>query len=232
MEKIVLDAENRTAIGKKVRALRREGKLPAIIYGKGIQPMAISLDYIDASKILSSVTSSHLIEIDVDGHSHNVLVRDRQRDPILRNLIHVDFLAVSMTETLRTNVMVELVGEAPAATEYGGIVVPSAEYLEVESLPQNLPEKFVVDISGLENVGDAIFVRDLDIPEGVEVLTDMDETVVIVTAQMMEEVLEELEEVEAMEEMAEEPEIIERGRLEEEEGLEAVEPGEEEVEEE
>ncbi|MEJ2709590.1 MAG: 50S ribosomal protein L25 [Anaerolineales bacterium] len=232
MEKIVLDAENRTAIGKKVRALRREGKLPAIIYGKGIQPLPISLDYLEASKVLSGVTSSHLIEIDVDGDSHNVLVRDRQRDPILRNLIHVDFLAVSMTEKLRTNVMVELVGEAPAATEYGGIVVPSAESLEVESLPENLPEKFVVDISGLEEVGDAIFVRDLDIPDGVEVLTDMDETVVIVTAQMMEEVLEELEEVEAMEEMAEEPEIIERGRLEEEEAAEGLEPAEEEAEEE
>lgn len=227
MEKIVLDAENRTAIGKKVRALRREGKLPAIIYGKGIEPKAISLDYLEASKVLSGVTSSHLIEIDVDGDSHNVLVRDRQRDPILRNLIHVDFLAVSMTEKLRTNVMVELVGEAPAATEYGGIVVPSAESLEVESLPQNLPEKFVVDISGLEEVGDAIFVRDLEIPDGVEVLTDMDETVVIVTAQMMEEVLEELEEVEAMEEMAEEPEVIERGRLEEEEAAEGVESTEE-----
>ena len=218
MEEIVLEAKKRTRIGKKVKALRREGGLPAIIYGGNVTPIPITLDAHDARLVLSGVTSSHMIVIDVDGDRLNVLVRDRQREPIRGHLLHVDFLAVSLTETLRTNVMVELVGDSPAVKEYGFNLVSGLEALEVESLPQNLPERFVVDVSILREIGDAIYVRDLELPSDVEILTDPDEVLAIVTAPAAEEAEEEAEEeVEELEYGEEGPEVIERGKAEEEE---------------
>jgi len=217
MEEIVLQAQKREKIGKKVKALRREGGLPAIIYGGSIKPIPITLDAHDASLVLSGVTSSHMITVDVDGEPLNVLVRDRQREPILGSLLHVDFLAVSLTETLRTNVMIELVGDSPAVKESGFILVSGLDALEVESLPQNLPERILVDVSILKEIGDAIYVRDLSLPSEVEVLTDPEEMVALVTAPSAEEEEEEEEEVEEMEYGEEGPEVIERGKAEEEE---------------
>jgi large subunit ribosomal protein L25 len=217
MEEIVLQAKKREEIGKKVKALRREGGLPAIIYGGNINPIPITLDAHDAGLVLSGVTSSHMITVNVDGESLNVLVRERQREPILGNLLHVDFLAVSLTETLRTNVMVELVGDAPAVKEYGFILVSGLDALEVESLPQNLPERIVVDVSILKDIGDAIYVRDISLSSEVEVLTDPDEMVALVTAPSAEEEEEEEVEEEEVEYGEEGPEVIERGKAEEEE---------------
>jgi large subunit ribosomal protein L25 len=217
MEEIVLQARKREKIGKKVKALRREGGLPAIIYGGSIKPIPITLDAHDARLVLSGVTSSHMITVDVDGEPLNVLVRDRQREPILGSLLHVDFLAVSLTETLRTNVMIELVGDSPAVKESGFILVSGLDALEVESLPQNLPERILVDVSILKEIGDAIYVRDISLPSEVEVLTDPEEMVALVTAPSAEEEEEEEEEVEEMEYGEEGPEVIERGKAEEEE---------------
>jgi large subunit ribosomal protein L25 len=216
MEEIVLHAKKRDKIGKRVKALRREGGLPAIIYGGSIDPTPITLDARDASRVLSGVTSSHMIAVDVDGERLNVLVRERQREPILGSLLHVDFLAVSLTETLRANVMIELVGDAPAVKEFGFILVSGVEALEVESLPQNLPERVLVDISKLSEIGDAIYVRDIELASEVEVLTDPEEMVALVTAPAAEEAEEEVEE-EEIEYGEEGPEVIERGKAEEEE---------------
>lgn len=215
MEEIVLQANLREVVGKKVKVLRREGKLPAILYGHNIDPILVSLDLRGASRVLQSITSSHLVIVEVDGSRHTTLVREKQRHPVQGALLHVDFQVVSLTETLRTTVVVVLEGEAPAVKEHNGVVVTGQEVLEVESLPQNLPERFEVDISGLNEIGDAIYVRDIDVPEGVEILTDPDEMVVLITAQVAEVELE--EEEEEAEEEAEEPEVIERGKREEEE---------------
>ena len=215
MEEIVLQAKRREKIGKKVKALRREGGLPGIIYGGSINPIPITLHAHDASLILSGVTSSHMIAVDVDGERLNVLVRERQREPILGSLLHIDFLAVSLTEKLRANVMVELVGDAPAVKESGFILVSGIEGLEVESLPQNLPERVLVDITKLREIGDAIYVRDISLPSEVEVLTDPEEMVALVTAPAAEE--EEEVEEEEVEYGEEGPEVIERGKAEEEE---------------
>ncbi len=210
MENIVIEAVKREVIGKKVKALRREGKLPAIVYGHQFLPMPILLDYRQASRSLSGVSSSQLIELNVDGKKIPVLVRERQHHPISGNLLHVDFLAVSMTEALRAFVPIEVEGEAPAVKELGGVLVTGLEEIEVECLPKDLPERIVVDLSKLEKIGDGIYVKDLLMPAGVEVLSDSEEMVVLITAP-------EGEEVEA--EIAEgfEPEVIEKGKKEEEE---------------
>jgi large subunit ribosomal protein L25 len=209
MEEIVLNAKRREVIGKQVKALRRQGELPAVIYGRKKEPIAITLNLREASRILPGLSSSHLITVNVDGDRHTTLVREKQRHPVRGDLIHIDFLAVSMTEKLRASVPLAFEGLSPAVDEKDGILVTSLEQVEVESLPRNLPERIMVDISGLQNISDAIYVRDLLVPKGVEVLTNPDEMVVVVTAPAAEE-------VEELGEAAAEPEVIERGKKEEE----------------
>jgi large subunit ribosomal protein L25 len=154
--------------------------------------------------------------LDIDGDKHYTLVRDKQRNPVRRSIIHVDFQAVSLEETVRADVNIILIGEAPAIETYLGILVPSLEQLSIESLPTNLPDRIDVDISGLVEIGDSILVRDIVIPEGVEVLNDLEDVVVVIIAPAVEE--EEVEEEEEIEvEEGEEPEVLERGKREEEE---------------
>ena len=216
MEKVVVKATHRTVIGKQVRALRRAGQLPGILYGRHIEPAPISMDAREASRILSHLTSSSLVTIDLEGQEYPSLVRESQRNPIKRNLVHVDFQVVSLTEKLRTRVGIEVAGISPAVKDFNAVLVTSLDELEVECLPQHLPERIVVDISRLANVGDGIHVRDIILSENVKVLSDPEEMVVVVTASRVEEV----EEVAAVaipgQEMAE-PEVIEKGKKEEEE---------------
>ncbi len=214
MEEIVLQAKKRDVIGKQVKALRRQGGLPAILYGS-IDPLAITLDAHNAERVLQSVTSSHLITVDVEGSPHSVLVRERQRNPLTGHLIHVDFQVVSLTKKLHASVLLDLVGEAPAVKEHSGVLVTGLESLDVECFPRDLPERITVDLSVLKEIGDAIYMRDLNIPEAVEVFEDPDEMVILVTAPEAEPVEEEEEAVEA----EEEPEVIERGKKEEEEEI-------------
>jgi large subunit ribosomal protein L25 len=213
MEKVVIQAEKRAVVGKQVRALRRDGKLPAVIYGFGIHPISIILDAHSASRILGKATSSSLVTIELEGKQYPTLVREKQLDFIRNQLIHVDFLAVSMTEKITANVGITLEGTAPAVKDFDAIVVNNLTELEVECLPSDLPERFVVDISGLAEIGDAVYVKDVPVPDKVEILTDPDEVIVVATAVAAEEVEEEVVE----EEEGEEPEVIEKGKKEEEE---------------
>jgi large subunit ribosomal protein L25 len=211
MEEIVIKASRREIIGKQVKSLRKEGKLPAVVYGRHIDPLPISLDYREASRTLQGLSLSALIHLHVDGEKHFVLVRDKQRDILRGNLTHVDFQAVSMTEKVRAVVRIEFEGQSPAVTEQGGILVTPIERLEVESLPGDLPEVIKVDVSKLIEVGDMINVGDLDLPKGVTLSYDLEETVAVVTWPEAELVEEEEEEV-VDEEL--EPELIERKREE------------------
>lgn len=208
MEERVLSAEVRTVIGKQVKALRRQGSLPAVIYGHNLEPVPITLDAKEASRFLAGTTSSQLLTINVGGVIHSTLVREKQRHPVRGNLIHVDFLAVSMTEKLRAMVIIDTDGEAPAVRDFDGYIVSGVEEIEVECLPQDLPERIVVDLSSLGAIGDAIFVRDLQLPAAVEILTDPNEMIVLVTAPSVEVEEEEL--------VSAEPEVIEKGKKEEE----------------
>ncbi len=210
MEDIVLKARAREIRGKQVKALRREGRLPAIVYGRNIKPLPITLDIREASRILPTMTSSHLVVVDVDGEQYTTLVREKQRQPVTGALIHVDFQRVSLTEKLRANVMLELTGEAPAVKYLNGVLVMGQEQVEVECLPRYLPERLTVDVSELTKIGDSIHIRDLVLPPEIEILSDPDEMIVVVTAQAGEEVPEEAKIT------TEEPEVMERGKKEEE----------------
>jgi large subunit ribosomal protein L25 len=209
MEEIVLHAEKRDVVGKQVRALRRQGKLPAVIYGHGIEPLVISLNQKEASRILPTLSTSHLVVINVDKLPHTTLVREKQRHPVKGHLIHVDFQEVSMTERLRAQVQLVFVGDAPAVKNYNGIIVVNMEELEVEALPGDLPDRITIDIGTLQNIGDAFHVRDIQLPSTVEMIDDLSEIIVVVTAPTM--AVEEIAEA-----VTEEPEVIERGKKEEE----------------
>lgn len=223
MAEIVFEANHRVVIGKKVKVLRRDGVLPAVVYGHNIEPISISLDYRDASKTLDSISPSALVVLDIDGEKHYTLVRDKQRNPVRRTIIHVDFQAVSLTETVRADVNINLIGEAPAIETYLGVLVPSLEQLSIECLATNLPDKIEVDISGLTEIGDSLLVRDVTAPEGVDILNDPEDVVVVVIAQAAEEIEEEEEELELEEGM--EPEMV--GEGDEDEDEEEGEPAEE-----
>jgi len=234
MEKVVLKATRRDVTGKQVNALRRSGKLPAVIYGRHTEPISIALDAHSAGLALSKVGSSSLITVDVDGKEYPALVRERQRDYIKGVLKHVDFLAVSLTEKIRADVQVEVMGASPAVKDFNAVLVIGLHSISVECLPTDLPDRIAVDISGLAQVGDGIHVRDLQVPEKIRVLADPDEMVVVATY-AKEEVVEEapaaVEGVIAPEgEGAEgaEPEIsVERGKKEEEGAEEGAKPEEE-----
>ncbi len=213
MANVIVKATHRTVIGKQVRALRRAGQLPGVLYGRHIEPAPISMDAREASRILSHLTSSSLVTIDLEGQEYPSLVRESQRNPIKRNLVHVDFQVVSLTEKLRTHVGIEVTGISPAVKDFNAVLVTSLDELEVECFPQHLPERIVVDISRLTNVGDGIHVRDIVLSENVKVLSDPEEMVVVVTASRAEE--EVAAEAIQVEEMAE-PEVIEKGKKEEE----------------
>lgn len=213
-EVIIINAEKRTVTGKQVGALRRTGYLPGVIYGRHLGAFPIQMDFQDTSRIISRLTGSSLVTIDIEGEKHAAIVRDRQKDVVYGNLLHVDFLAVSLTETLRTSVILELVGESPAAESGEAVVVQSLNELEIECLPQDLLDKIEVDISGLETTSDSILVSSIELSDKITILTDPNEVVASVTYVIQE--VEEEEEVELEELIADEvePEVIERGKVE------------------
>ncbi|MEJ5224497.1 MAG: 50S ribosomal protein L25 [Anaerolineales bacterium] len=213
MEKIVLKATKRTVTGKQVKQLRRAGRLPGVIYGHHIEPINISLDAHEASLVLPKVSSSTLITLDVDGKEYATLVREKQRNFIKNRLIHIDFLAVSLTEKITATVGVEFVGVSGAVKDHKAVLVTNLDALEVECLPGDLPEKFEVDLSALKVIGDHILVKDVVVSDKVKILNDPEAAIIVATAPKVGEVVE----TEGVE-MAAEPELsVERGKKEEEE---------------
>ncbi len=219
MEKVLLKAEKRTITGKKVKNIRLAGKVPAVIYGGQLKSLPISLDKRDTTNTLNKVSGSTILTIDIEGEEHAALVREIQQDYIKSELLHVDFLAVSLKEKLRTNVSISLVGVAPVLEEYSAIIVSGLDQIEVECFPQDLPEVIEVDVSILEELGAAIYMKDIPTIENVEFLSDP-EDLIAVASSIKEEVEEVVEEEELLEEVEEgaEPEVIEHGKKEDEEG--------------
>lgn len=211
MEKHVVNATRRTVTGKQVGALRREGKLPGVLYGHNVEATPILMDLREATRVLAPLTASQIVTIALDGKEHAALVREKQKNFVKNILLHVDFQVVSLTEKIRAAVAVVLEGVSAAVKDYNGVVVTGVDEIEIEALPQDLPERIMVDISVLKNIGDAIYVRDLQFPAAVTVLTHSDDMVVNVTGVGAEEAV--TEEAAGVAE----PEVIEKGKKEEEE---------------
>lgn len=217
MDQVVLKAEKRDVVGKQVKALRRAGKLPAVIYGRHTDPINVSLDAHSASLVLGRLTSSSLVTIDLDGKEYPALVREKQRDYIKNRLLHVDFLTVSLTETLRASVAVNLVGVSAAVKDYNAVLVTNLQSLEVECLPADLPERIDVDISVLARPGEGIRVRDVKVSDKVRLLDDPDTMVAVATFAKVEEEAAAVPGAEGVAPAEAEPELaVERGKKEEE----------------
>ena len=181
MDKIVLKATKRSVTGKQVKALRRAGQLPAVIYGRHVEPISISLEAHTAGLVFAKLTSSTLVTLDVEGEEYAALVREKQRDFIKGNLTHIDFLALDLTEMIRTKVRLTFTGVSSAVKDYSAVLVHRMDAFEVECLPANLPERINVDISSIKEIGNNIRISDIPLPENVTVLDDADDIVIIAT---------------------------------------------------
>lgn len=194
MDKKILKAEERSLKGRKVKKLREKGILPANVFGKKIKSKSVGVKKEEFDKIFSEVGETGLINLKVEGEKEDraVLVSNVQVDPVSDLTIHIDFRQVDLKEKVTAEVPVELVGESPAEKQSLGTVVLYIDEIEVEALPTDLPEKFTIDISKLEDVDQAVLVKDLNVNKNkVEVLTDLEEIVAKVEPPQKEEVVEE-----------------------------------------
>lgn len=212
-EETIIKAEKRTVKGKQVSQLRRAGILPGVIYGHKVETQAIQMDRHTVSLQMSNITPTTLVTVDVAGNKIKAFVRDRQRDVLHGVLTHLDFLAVSMTEKMRASVSLELTGEAPVLDDAIYLLNQSLNELEIECLPQDMPERVMVDVSGIKTPEDTITVADLDLGKDVAILTDESEVIVAVSYVAVEETEEEAEEEVGFEE----PEVLEKGKKAEDE---------------
>lgn len=172
MEKHSLKASKRTVVGRKVKNLRKEGVLPANIYGKKVKSQAVQVPEKDFAGVFAKAGETGLVELLVDGEKHHVLIHNVQYHPVTGFPHHIDFLQVDLKEKVIAKVSVVLVGEAPAVKEKTGVLLTLVSEIEVEALPSDLPEKLEVDISNLSAIDQSIKVEQLKVSDKVKVLAD------------------------------------------------------------
>jgi large subunit ribosomal protein L25 len=204
-----LEAQKRG--GEKRNKLRAQGKMPAVVYNKELN-IPISVDRKAFDKIFREQGTASLIELAIDGESHDVLVKAVQMDKRRREPLHADFFAVTANQPVQVHVPIEYVGTA-AGVRAGGLLDVQRREIFVSILPRLIPSGIQVDVSGLE-INDSLHLQDVkgQIPAEAEILDDLEQTLVAVVPPRVEE------EPEPIEEEAEEPEVIARGKEEEEEG--------------
>lgn len=201
-----LEAQTRTIEGKETKRLRRKGIVPGVIYGPVVEdPISVSVDMKELDRMYHAFGSNLLIDVALDSSHYTVYMRHITMDRLKRQPLHAEFYAPNMMVSITASVPVHLHGEPGNAS---GVVTPVRETVDIRGLPDALPPSFDVDISSLEEYDDAIYLRELTIPEGVELLTDPEEMLVKLTAPARIEVEEEVE-VAAEEAEAEEEASVE-----------------------
>ena len=224
MDKIVITARTRDVFGKKLASVRKSGDLPAIVYGQEKENEPVVLNAHEFSRIFSQAGQNTIIELKVDqDKSSNVLIQDISRHPVTNDIIHADLLRINMSQSIKATVPLAFTGEAPAVYQLEGTLLTNIEEVEVETLPAKLPASIEVDIGGLDDFEKTIHIKDLVVPEGVEILVDEDELICKVEPPRSQEEIDALDEEIVEEIPAEEGEEGEQA----EEG-EATEGGDEE----
>jgi large subunit ribosomal protein L25 len=216
-----LQSRVRTGRGKgPSRQLRREQRIPGVLYGKTTEPVALDVDARQFLRMISGVSTSNIIvDLEVEGAEgvRKTLIREVQVDPVSGQVLHIDLNEISLTEQLEVEVPVEIEGVATGVKNEGGILQHSTRSLAMRCLPHQIPERITLDVSNLK-VGDAIYVRDLDLPD-VEILDDLDTVLAnVVLPAKVEEVVPEVEEAEE----GAEPEVVGK-KTEDEESKESKE---------
>ncbi len=213
MELIELKASVREKTGKGPgRVLRGEGRVPAVLYGPGAEPLNLSVAVLDLQKILREGNQRHILKLMIQNGgetTRSAMIKELQTEPVSRDLVHVDFYEIAMDRKISVHVFVEAVGDS-VGVKAGGVLQVVRRELEVYCLPGRIPESITVDITDL-GVGDSVHVEDIPLPEGVEVPHDVNFTVLTIAAPTREEtegeaeVEEELEAGEAPEGTGEAP---------------------------
>lgn len=204
MKGLTIQASKRNILGKKTRFLRRQGITPAHLFGHGVESLTLECDSTNLWHIIAKAGTTRLISLEIEGDKQprSVFLREIQRDACTRALIHVDFLQIRMKEKIKAEVPIALVGEAPALKEKGRLLTHGITSLNIECLPDKIPPVVEVDLSLLEEIDQAIFVKDITFSSDITLLTDTEQLVVKVTEARVEKV-EEIEEVVAAVEGAE-----------------------------
>jgi len=179
MSQTVLVAQSGRAIGSSAsRRLRGEGRIPGVLYGHGIAPVHVSVERRDLRVALSGAAGSNtVLDLQVDGESFPAIVKELQRHPVKRTVSHIDFLRVSMHESITVSIPVHLTGEAKAVIADGGLVDSAVDSIDVVTTPTNLPSEILVDITDMQP-GDVIRLGDLTLPDGVVAVAEDDLVVV------------------------------------------------------
>lgn len=194
MEQIPLAAEKRTILGRKVKTLRRQGIIPAHVFGHKVKTEHIQVKAHDFKKVFEKAGETGIIALSVGAEKKPVLIRGTQVHPLTDDLLHIDFYQVNLSEKVTVNVPLEIIGEAPAVEKKIGLLLTPITEIEVEALPGDLPENIEVDISNLIDIGYEIKIKDLKIDRSkIEVLVEEE----LVVAQIGELVTKEMEELEA-----------------------------------
>lgn len=188
-----LTVKTREIVGKKVRTLRREGLIPAELYGHGLENIHLSVPAKEFSKTFKEAGENTVVNLIIEksvegkGISHPALIHDVKRDYLTDEIEHVDFYQVKMDEKITAKIPLEFVGVSLAVKEKGGILNKSMFEIEVEAFPQDLPHRLTVDISALDDLNKTIYVRDIAVPKGVKFLIDEATAVATATPPVAEE---------------------------------------------
>lgn len=179
-------------MGKAVKSLRREGVIPAVVYGGNDGTTPIELNQKEFSKLFKTAGETTLIKLFVDDKEKNVLVHDVSRDTMTDVITHVDFYEVRMDEKITANIPLVFIGDAPAVSDLGGTLVKAMQGLEVRALPTDLPRQIEVNISQIRTFDDNILVGDIKLPKGVEILENQETSVAAVAPPRSEAEMETL----------------------------------------
>ena len=190
---VQLNATRRTEIGKHVAQLRKTGRVPAVVFGHGLDSIPVSLDAHEFDHIRRTAHTNTIIELKIDGKDkHKVLIHGVQIEPRHRHLVHVDLFELKSGEEVTVDVPLHTTGDSYAVTRLGGTLLHNIDHIRVRALPENLPESIEFSVEGLVDFEMAIHLRDLPMPAGVTVLSELDEVVAKVAPPHVAEVVEEV----------------------------------------
>ena len=193
MTSLILNAELRELKGKKTNKLRDKGLIPAVLYGKGMTNKNLVLKRNEFVKVYNEAGASSILDLRInDQKPVKILIHDYQNNPETDEIIHADLYQITEGSKITTQIELELVGEAPAVKELGGILVKNMDEIEIECLPKDLEkiDTIKVDLSSLNTFNSAIHIKDLPIPSGVKVLGNPEEVVVLVSEPEEEKIYE------------------------------------------
>ncbi|EKD47246.1 MAG: hypothetical protein ACD_66C00152G0005 [uncultured bacterium] len=216
-EIISLSAQARDLKGRKTEHLRAENLVPAVMYGFETEPANVQLNRGDFGRAYQKAGESTVVELDIDGTKNLVLIQEVQYNPITDDVTHVDFRRINMNEKIEAMISIKLTGISPAVKDLGGTLVHSLEEVEVLALPAALVREFIMDISSLATFNDVLRVSDIIVPEGIEILTDKEDTIASIQEPVSEEELlaQEAATTEAIENVAKQEEELAKAKEEE-----------------